>query len=45
MCASFILLSGLPKYEQAIVLRTRKPDLLATCHMVVDVGAVYDSGK
>lgn len=36
------MLKCLPQYEQAIVVRTRKPDMLASCHMVVDVGAVYD---
>jgi hypothetical protein len=36
------MLKCLPQFENATVVRTRKPDVLAACHMVVDVGAVYD---
>lgn len=36
------MLKCLPQYENATVVRSRKPDILASCHMVVDVGAVYD---
>lgn len=39
------MLKCLPQYEEATVVRTRKPDMLASCHMVVDVGAVYDSAS
>ena len=37
------MLKCLPQFEKASVVRTRKPDVLASCYMVVDVGAVYDS--
>lgn len=36
------MLRQLPLYEGAKVIRTRNPDVLATCHTVVDVGGVYD---
>lgn len=38
------MLKLLPEYktENTIIVRTRKPDVLAQCHIVVDVGAVYD---
>eukprot|EP01041_Mallomonas_annulata_P000130 gene130-209_t len=31
-----------PKYSDAIIIRSRNPDLLKICNIVVDVGAVYD---
>jgi hypothetical protein len=34
-------LKVLPEYRDATVLRTRDASLLAQCHVVVDVGAVY----
>ena len=37
------MLKCLPQFESAVVVRTRKPDILASCSIVVDVGAVYDS--
>ena len=37
------MLKCLPQFEKAAVVRTRKPDVLASCHMVVDVGALYDA--
>ncbi|CAH0550553.1 unnamed protein product [Brassicogethes aeneus] len=36
------MLKQLPKYESAEVVRTRDMEVLATCDIVVDVGAVYD---
>jgi hypothetical protein len=36
------MLKVLPEYQQSPVVRTRKPEVLAQCHLVVDVGAVYD---
>lgn len=35
------LLRLLPDYQQSTLLRTRDPDLLSTCHTVVDVGGEY----
>jgi uncharacterized UPF0160 family protein len=35
----------LPEYRNSEILRTRNPELLAQCHMVVDVGAVFDAEK
>ena len=32
----------LPDYADSTLVRTRDPDLLKTCHTVVDVGGVYD---
>ena len=40
MALSFLKI--LPEYRDSEILRTRKPDLLAQCHMVVDVGAIFD---
>lgn len=37
------MLKCLPEYKAASVVRTRKPDALAACSIVVDVGATYDS--
>jgi uncharacterized UPF0160 family protein len=36
------MLKCLPKYASSTVLRTRKPDPLNFCSIVVDVGATYD---
>ncbi|KNC86515.1 hypothetical protein SARC_01345 [Sphaeroforma arctica JP610] len=36
------LLHNTEKYQGASIVRTRKPELLAECDIVVDVGAVYD---
>lgn len=36
------LLRLLPQYQHASLVRTRDPALLATCDIVVDVGAVHD---
>jgi uncharacterized UPF0160 family protein len=36
------LLRQLPKYSNSRVIRTRDPDLLARCHIVCDVGDVYN---
>ena len=41
MALSFLKI--LPEYRDSEILRTRKPELLAQCHMVVDVGAVFDA--
>lgn len=35
------LLRLLPNYQPSTLLRTRDPDLLSTCHTVVDVGGEY----
>jgi hypothetical protein len=39
------MLKILPKFADANVVRTRKPDILAKCDVVVDVGAVYDPDR
>jgi len=36
------MLRLLPTYANSPLVRTRDPDVLKTCHTVVDVGAVYD---
>ena len=36
------MLKLLPEYSDATILRTRNPELLKQCGIVVDVGAVYD---
>uniref|UniRef100_UPI00398E3E7B MYG1 exonuclease n=1 Tax=Pristiophorus japonicus TaxID=55135 RepID=UPI00398E3E7B len=36
------LLRQLPEYQNAQIVRTRDPKLLAECDVVVDVGGVYD---
>eukprot|EP00605_Chrysophyceae_sp_TOSAG23-4_P002545 GSChrysophyteH1.ASY1.ANO1.2810.1 assembled CDS len=36
------MLKLLPQYAACTVVRTRNPDLLSRCGIVVDVGAVYD---
>ncbi|XP_023651030.2 MYG1 exonuclease [Paramormyrops kingsleyae] len=38
-------LRQLPEYKDAEILRTRNPDLLTQCDVVVDVGGEYDSKK
>jgi uncharacterized UPF0160 family protein len=37
------MLSLLPEFQTATILRTRNPDYLAQCDIVVDVGAIFDS--
>jgi len=39
------MLKLLPAYKDAQIVRTRSPDLLAECDIVVDVGGVYDPAK
>ncbi|KAF2117864.1 metal-dependent protein hydrolase [Lophiotrema nucula] len=39
------MLRLLPTYANSPLVRTRDPEVLSTCHTVVDVGAEYDSGK
>ncbi|CAM9477540.1 unnamed protein product [Ectocarpus fasciculatus] len=39
------MLRALPEYKEAHVLRSRKPDELEACDIVVDVGAVYNAEK
>lgn len=39
------LLRLLPQYKDATLIRTRNPQLLNECDVVVDVGAVYDPSK
>ena len=36
------MLKILPEYKDATVIRTRDPELLKTCDIVVDVGGVFD---
>lgn len=36
------MLRHLPEYEDAAVVRTRDPQLLGKCDIVVDVGGIYD---
>ncbi|KAK3710050.1 hypothetical protein LTR37_010481 [Vermiconidia calcicola] len=38
------LLRLLPTYQQSSLIRTRDPEVLGTCDVVVDVGAVHDHG-
>ncbi|TKA78162.1 hypothetical protein B0A55_03891 [Friedmanniomyces simplex] len=38
------LLRLLPEYRHATLVRTRDPELLKTCTIVVDVGGVHDDG-
>ena len=35
----------LPEYRDSHIVRTRNPDLLAQCHVVVDVGATYEPAQ
>uniref|UniRef100_UPI00358E71CE MYG1 exonuclease isoform X2 n=1 Tax=Myxine glutinosa TaxID=7769 RepID=UPI00358E71CE len=39
------LLRHLPRYKDAAIVRTRDPELLAACDVVVDVGAEYDPSR
>ncbi|PSN64063.1 MYG1 protein-like protein [Corynespora cassiicola Philippines] len=39
------MLRLLPTYTQSPLVRTRDPELLSTCHTVVDVGGEYDETK
>uniref|UniRef100_A0A8C4QIM9 Chromosome 12 open reading frame 10 n=1 Tax=Eptatretus burgeri TaxID=7764 RepID=A0A8C4QIM9_EPTBU len=39
------LLRCLPRYRDAEIVRTRDPELLAACDVVVDVGAEYDPSR
>lgn len=39
------MLRLLPEYKTAVVVRTRKPDKLNECDIVVDVGAVFDHSR
>ncbi|CAI6338734.1 unnamed protein product [Periconia digitata] len=39
------MLRLLPTYNSSPLVRTRDADVLATCHTVVDVGAVYDDAQ
>ncbi|KAI9832367.1 MAG: hypothetical protein M1838_005646 [Thelocarpon superellum] len=39
------MLRLLPAYTPSLLMRTRDPALLATCHIVVDVGGEYDPSK
>lgn len=40
--ACFIL-KQLPEYKHADIVRTRNPEELSKCDIVVDVGGIYDS--
>ncbi|PHJ20734.1 gamm1 protein [Cystoisospora suis] len=40
-----VMLLKLPKYKNALIRRSRDPEVLAKCDIVVDVGAVYDVEK
>lgn len=35
------MLKLLPRYQDSVVVRTRNPDILSQCNIVVDVGATY----
>jgi len=39
------MLKQLPGYEQAEIVRSRDPNLLSTCDIVVDVGAEFNAEK
>ena len=39
------MLKQLPEYKHADIIRTRNPEELAKCDVVVDVGGVYDPDK
>lgn len=39
------MLQQLPKYSSAEIVRTRKPELIDACDIVVDVGSVFDVEK
>ena len=37
------MLKLLPQYKDALIVRTRDPEILKTCNIVVDVGGVFDA--
>lgn len=39
------MLKQLPEYKHADIIRTRNPEELSKCNIVVDVGGVYDADK
>ena len=39
------MLKVLPEYREATIVRSRDPQVLDECDIVVDVGAVYDHDK
>jgi len=39
------MLQLLPEFAHANIVRTRAPDVLATAHVLVDVGCVYDANR
>nr|CAH8828391.1 unnamed protein product [Trichobilharzia regenti] len=39
---SIILLKHLPEFREAKVVRSRDPEVLSTCDVLVDVGGIYD---
>lgn len=39
------LLKQLPTYADAVIVRSRNPDILKDCDIVVDVGGEYDCTK
>lgn len=39
------MLKCLPEFKDHVIVRTRNPDELAKCHIVVDVGAEYDAER
>ena len=39
------MLKQLPEYKHADIVRTRNPEELSKCDVVVDVGGVYDADK
>lgn len=40
-----LMLKQLPEYKYADIVRTRNPEELSKCDVVVDVGGVYDADK
>ncbi|CAH8444208.1 unnamed protein product [Schistosoma turkestanicum] len=42
---AIVLLKHLPEYKDAVVVRSRDPEKLSACDVVVDVGDVYDPDK
>ncbi|CAD5232953.1 unnamed protein product [Bursaphelenchus xylophilus] len=39
------MLRQLPEFKKHVILRTRDPQILATCDIVLDVGGVFDHSK
>lgn len=39
------MLKQLPEFKNACIVRTRDEEILTTCDIVVDVGAVYDPSR